>query len=174
MMEQSNLIRHLLRIITPEEVTDLTTFGDMDAKDTLTNLLISHNQGQEITYTPSGMAKIIPFPGQEEAVADLTIDGLDQGEIFTGHRVHQFINNFITKVKFESHKVHPGAKPVETTTFIINEKERFKNVYTKIKGKEVLDLYAKNSVVDLEQERKNRRDLSQNSSTGVLVNKKHY
>ncbi|MFG1515900.1 hypothetical protein ABMA71_14890, partial [Halobacteriovorax sp. ZH3_bin.1] len=68
----------------------------------------------------------------------------------------------------------PGAKPVETSTFILNEKEKFKTVYTRLKSREVLDLYAKNSVVDLEQERKNRRDLSKNSSTGVLVNKKHY
>lgn len=171
MMIEQGLIRHLLRIITPEEVNDLTTVGDMGAKDSLTDLLLGHNRGQEVSYTAGGMAKILPFPGQEEEVSNLGINDLTDGDICTGERVHQFINNFITRVRFE---VHPGATPVETTTFIINEKEKFKNVYTKIKGKEVLDLYAKNSVVDLSQERKNRRDLSQNSSTGVLVNKKHY
>lgn len=171
-MNDTDLIRKLLRVLTPEEVTDLTTFGDGIAKEALTDLLMGHNSGQQIKYNASGFAKVIPFP---ELITGVEDQGqLQDDQLVTGQRVHQFINQFITKVKFESHKVHPGAKPVETSTFILNEKERFKAVYSRLKGKEVLELYAKNSVVDLEQERKNRRDLSKNSSTGVLVNKKHY
>ncbi|EPZ50336.1 hypothetical protein M902_1591 [Bacteriovorax sp. BAL6_X] len=172
MMTQSNLIRNLLRVLTPEEASDLTTLGDASAKDALTDLLLAQNRGDKISYSQHGLAKVIPFPERFEAsqVSELGPDVV----ITTGPRVDQFINQFVTKVKFESGKVHPGAKPVETSTFIINEKEKFKTVYTRLKSREVLDLYAKNSVVDLEQERKNRRDLSKNSSTGVLVNKKHY
>ncbi|MFG1493206.1 hypothetical protein [Halobacteriovorax sp. ZH4_bin.1] len=172
MMTQGNLIRNLLRVLTPEEVSDLTTLGDASAKDALTDLLLAQNRGDKISYSPHGLAKVIPFPDRFEASQAPALD--PDEEIVTGPRVDQFINQFVTKVKFESGKVHPGAKPVETSTFILNEKEKFKTVYTRLKSREVLDLYAKNSVVDLEQERKNRRDLSKNSSTGVLVNKKHY
>ena len=171
MMEAQNLIRNLLRVLTPDEMGELTAQGNVTAKDALTDLLHGHNQGQEISYGPAGMAKVLEFP--DLMSPDISVEEASD-EIITGEKVHQFINQFITKVRFESHKVHPGATPVETSTFILNEKERFKAVYSRLKGKEVLDLYAKNSVVDLEQERKNRRDLSKNSSTGVLVNKKHY
>lgn len=172
-MEETQLIRNLLRILTPEEVSDLTTVGDASVREALTDLLVGHNQGHGLSYGVGGMAKILPFPDvSNEQEEPLSI--IEDIEIVTGPNVHQFINQFITKVQFESSKVHAGGRPVETSTFILNEKERFKAVYTKMKSREVLDLYAKNSIVDLEQERKNRKDLSKNSSTGVLVNKKHY
>ncbi|MFG1515739.1 hypothetical protein ABMA71_14070, partial [Halobacteriovorax sp. ZH3_bin.1] len=129
MMTQGNLIRNLLRVLTPEEVSDLTTLGDASAKDALTDLLLAQNRGDKISYSPHGLAKVIPFPDRFEASQAPALD--PDEEIVTGPRVDQFINQFVTKVKFESGKVHPGAKPVETSTFILNEKEKFKTVYTR-------------------------------------------
>jgi hypothetical protein len=60
------------------------------------------------------------------------------------------------------------------SSFILIEKERLKRSQKSLKQKEIIDLYQKNSHVDVEQIKGSNTNLSQAREAGVLVNKKQY
>ncbi len=55
---------------------------------------------------------------------------------------------------------------------ILEVKKRLKKSQEKIKESEIYGMYKKSSLVDLNQARKNREDMTKSSNLGVLVNKK--
>jgi hypothetical protein len=60
------------------------------------------------------------------------------------------------------------------SSFILIEKERLKRSQFSLKQKEIIDLYQKNSHVDVEQIKGSNNNLAQSRESGVLVNKKQY
>jgi hypothetical protein len=60
------------------------------------------------------------------------------------------------------------------SSFILIEKARLKQSQKTLKQKEIIDIYQKNSNVDVEQIKSTNNDPTSSSETGVLVNKKRY
>ena len=60
------------------------------------------------------------------------------------------------------------------STFILVEKARLKKSQKVLKQKEIIDLYQKNSSVDVEQIKSMNSEAAQGTEAGVLVNKKQY
>ena len=60
------------------------------------------------------------------------------------------------------------------STFILIEKARLKKSQKVLKQKEIIDLYQKNSSVDVEQIKSMNSETAQSTEAGVLVNKKQY
>jgi hypothetical protein len=60
------------------------------------------------------------------------------------------------------------------SSFILIEKARLKKSQQILKQKEIIDLYQKNSNVDVEQIKSTNTNFEQSREAGVLVNKKQY
>ena len=60
------------------------------------------------------------------------------------------------------------------SSFILIEKARLKKSQHVLKQKEIIDLYQKNSSVDVEQIKGSNTNLAQDRESGVLINKKQY
>lgn len=166
MVESNNLIMHLLRIITPEEISEIATKHNGGKFLSLTDLAVERfekkifrnfaDDAEESTSIEesntendiSTEAKILPFAIPEKDVAEV------QEEL---------------PVK----KVHHGENE-NMATFILIEKERLKKSQKSLKQKEIIDLYRKNSHVDVEQIKQSNQEAAASDESGILVNKKHY
>ncbi|MBC7713536.1 MAG: hypothetical protein H7177_09360, partial [Rhizobacter sp.] len=66
-------------------------------------------------------------------------------------------------------------KPDENmSSFILIEKARLKSSQKSLKQKEIIDLYQKNSNVDVELIKSTNHTAASSTEGGVLINKKHY
>ncbi|MEC7181216.1 MAG: hypothetical protein VXW15_00780, partial [Bdellovibrionota bacterium] len=77
----------------------------------------------------------------------------------------------------ESRLVLKGGEELSRgSLFILFQKEKLRSSVSKIKEKEVFDSYKKNSSVDLNQEKQNRKrdDRNLSSHVGILINKKQF
>ncbi|MDD4974500.1 MAG: hypothetical protein PHY93_09135 [Bacteriovorax sp.] len=182
---QNFLIMNLLRLITPEEIGDIATkhnggkflsltdlvnervehkiYRDFSSPDSMDEIHDAHNQ--------STQAKILPFKkpmveseevlGASEEVSSLSTMA------FAG-----------LEAKSESKKPQEevvGHKDNENmSSFILIEKARLKRSQQILKQKEIIDLYQKNSHIDVEQVKSSNNNLAQALDAGVLVNKKQY
>jgi len=172
-MAAIDLISSLLRIITPEEISELTTLSKGTSRLSLTDLMQMRMEGEDLDFSPEAEeegAKILPFkninePSDEEEVKE---------EFFAGENVQEYINHYFKKLKLQNSAVDEEGRTKDTSVFIINEKERFEYSRKKLKSREVLGLYMKNASVDIEQERMIKDDMSKSTRTGVLVNKKQF
>jgi len=179
-----SIIYDCLRILTTKEIDELTSLSVGTSKTSLTDLLckeysidlcdISHlNEKEEVKATL-------------KLVDDLDVDGSqneDQKEnVEITVKQHIDIDSDIVdevdetrkKKKFffsEEEKVVVEDK-MATVDFILEEKERLSASQKKLKGREIMDLYAKSASVSIEQEKKFKNNLQQSSVAGVLVNKK--
>jgi hypothetical protein len=184
MAATNHLIMDLLRIITPEEVGEITTKHNGGKFQSLTDLVnervqknIYRNFAQNIEQDDEGEgAKILPFKLEdlnEEIESDeesLEVPDLNPAEINKG--LTELAKNMLdkkTKAQIDEH-----ANDENMSSFILIEKARLKRSQETLKRKEVLELYQKNISVDVEQIRGQEDNLSQSSEAGVLVNKKQY
>lgn len=67
-----------------------------------------------------------------------------------------------------------SEESVSTSVFIIEQKEKLKEVRNNLKKIEVMKLYEDEASVNVEQERVENEDLTRSSQTGILINKKQY
>lgn len=162
------LYRGYLRILTPEEIKDLTTSSEGDRRVSLTDVINYKFDGNEIDlFSKEGPgAKILPFVRKEESGSGY------KGS--AGREVVECIERFFIREDNAETALDEIGREVETSTFIINEKKRFAYSQAKLKGAEILSLYRKNSLVDIEQEKIIKDDLEKSTQSGILVNKKHY
>lgn len=190
MAAQNFLIMNLLRLITPEEIGDIATKhngGKFLSLNDLVTERVEHNVHRDFSRSDSmneiheshatnALAKILPFKNREEghelvseaasiagdeAVVSLTAIVDEGGE-----------ENCENEKNTEKEIVHNEGENM--SSFILIEKERLKRSQHVLKQKEIIDLYQKNSNVDVEQIKGSNKNRSQDKDAGVLVNKKHY
>lgn len=184
MAAANHLIMDLLRIITPEEVGEITTKHNGGKFQSLTDLV--NERVQKNIYRNFAMnieqeeesegAKILPFKLEdlnEEFDAEgnpIEVPALNQEEINKG--LTELAKNMLDKKTSEDRDDHSSEENM--SSFILIEKARLKRSQQTLKRKEVLELYQKNISVDVEQIRGQEDNLSQSREAGVLVNKKQY
>ncbi|MGZ3788450.1 MAG: hypothetical protein ACXVLQ_08005 [Bacteriovorax sp.] len=183
MATQNFLIMNLLRLITPEEIGDIATKHNGGKFLSLTELVRERveqkiyrdfstpDSMEEIHEAHANQAKILPFKAKvpvdpasftnEEQVEPISLTDLAQVEL----------NQLVQK---EESRGIQHKEDENMSSFILIEKERLKRSQQSLKQKEIIDLYQKNSHVDVEQIKGSNNNLAQAREAGVLVNKKHY
>jgi len=170
MASKNVLLYHLIRVLTPEELNDLTTTSNGRNLVSLTKMLtedIEEDRKKE-------EAKVLLFrkreekqgdPGKEPQALALAIE--------CGVKCSTILDDHVKRITVLDRNYSKNC-PVnqETSTFIINEKDRFKNNYSKSKSKEILSLYKKSASLDIEREKSRLSDSKQSSLVGILINKK--
>ncbi len=167
-MAALSLLTDILRILTPEEIAELTNASSGSSRRGLTELMDMYEDDVLPQSLDGEGAKILPFGKAQEGELD------ERVYESAGREVVEYINHFYHKKQFAETAINKKGDAVVTSLFILNEKERFKYVQAKLKKKEVMGLYMKNANVDIEQEKILKDDLSKSSRAGVLINKKQY
>ena len=186
---QNPLIMKLLRIITPEEVGDIATKhngGKFLSLNDLVNERVEHKIYRDFSsssamdeihddHSHSVQAKILPFKKTKtpEQEAELEIGQID-------NPLSVMLESLV-QAKQEGPK--EAAEEIEAvehkenenmSSFILIEKARLKRSQQILKQKEIIDLYQKNSHVDVEQIKSSNTNFSEERESGVLVNKKQF
>lgn len=196
MAVQNLLIMTLLRIITPEEIADIATkhnggkflsltdlvnervdrkiyrdFSSVDSMDEIHDEHAAQNSENE------NSAKILPF------------NKLENKEVSSQEHAEEAPTpRFVTLAKPTSQfapAYEEVAAPVKAamvehkedenmSSFILVEKNRLKESQKALKQKEIINLYQKNSNIDVEQIKTTNQNPSTSNEAGVLVNKKQY
>lgn len=196
MAVQNLLIMNLLRIITPEEIADIATKhngGKFLSLTELVNERVERNIHRDFSSTDSmdeiheehatfndkkkeNQAKILPFK---------LVKHVDEvsGEPLVGPELPpSFIARAITTSQIvqeeelvsEAKAVAEHKEDENMSSFIMVEKARLKKSQKTLKQKEIIDLYQKNSNIDVEQIKNTNQVAGNASEIGVLVNKKQY
>tara|TARA_Y100001954_G_scaffold104803_2_gene114053 strand:+ start:1554 stop:2012 length:459 start_codon:yes stop_codon:yes gene_type:complete len=146
------IIRSLLRIITPGEISELTKIASLRPREALTDIMLrDYQRGRESIDKDSS------------STATLDEDLEETPSVQSGD--------------LESRLVLKGGEELSRgSLFILFQKEKLRSSVSKIKEKEVFDSYKKNSSVDLNQEKQNRKrdDRNLSSHVGILINKKQF
>jgi len=186
---KGQIIKNLFRILTPEEISELTTSfsgkkkvslsllvkADMDGLDY--QEVIEKEQASEDNEQGSGKAKILPFDNGEPVQSDLETSLILQ----VGQRVSKLMQEY-GKVFAELDKKVLGQKRFakkkslgarkQSSALILEQKKKLHQSYSKIKTMEVLTLYKDTSNVDIEQQKRSKEEFSSSTQLGVLVDKK--
>lgn len=173
-MAAASILTDVLRILTPEEISELTTSSSSSNRVELTDLLNQFEDGDEVYFgevEDEGGAKILPFNAKKEVDETPAEDEIIYS---AGPAVCEYLEHYLKKLEMGNTAISKSGEKVETSVFILKEKERFKYVQSKLKQKEVMGLYMKNANVDIEQEKTLKDDLSKSSRSGVLINKKQF
>ena len=186
---KGQIIKNLFRILTPEEISQLTTSfsgkkkvnlsllvkADMDGLDY--EDVIEREQGGEEPKIENGKAKILAFDGES------SIGPEDEACLVfqVGQRVSKLMQEYakvfaaldkkvLGQKRFAKKKSLSGRK--QTSTLILEQKKKLHKSYSKIKTMEVLSLYKYTSNVDIEQQKRSKEEFSSSTQLGVLVDKK--
>ncbi|NOT79184.1 MAG: hypothetical protein HOP07_09320 [Bacteriovoracaceae bacterium] len=196
MATQNLLIMNLMRIITPEEIADIATKHNGGKFLSLTDLVnervekeiyrdFSSNDSVDIIHEEHAQkhlekeAKILPFNFKEDQVVS---NVAEEGTLFES-RPRLIATSQLAEDYFEQQVEKPAIKEeikiehVEDenmSSFILIEKSRLKKSQKSLKQKEIIDLYQKNSNVDVEQIKSTNQKAGDSNESGVLVNKKQY
>lgn len=200
MAAQNLLIMNLLRIITPEEIADIATKHNGGKFLSLTDLVMErverkiyrdfsnpdsideiHEAHFKQSNPEAASPKILPFSKitpkvNNEILSDqlprlmnekaqrLTLSPrlIQTSQVAYQDEVHEEVDEAVHK------------EDENMSTFIMVEKARLKKSQKILKQKEIIDLYQKNSSVDVEQIKSSNAEAAQSSEAGVLVNKKQY
>jgi hypothetical protein len=157
------LFMDLLRIITPEEISELTTKHEGEIRHTLSEYLLAEVEGRTFVMD-SGKAtdkkkgdNVLPFPGQEQA-----LESSDEAPLEVQEAV---------EVVVEAEAVNLAVDT--TSSFILSEKKRFEKNQRHLKSIEVMNLYSQGASQTGRLKKKDT-DLNHNIDVGALINKKHY
>lgn len=188
---KGHLIMSLLRILTPEEISRLTTSYSGQKKIPLSVLLAADVNGEKYKdlfkastnsdETPLDSDKILPFPEKENfnqptkvgPVAKLTFQcGIKVLKLLEAYsKTFEKMNkNIFGQVRFPK-KVSKGSVK-QTSSMILEEKKKLYKSYSMIKRMEVLSLYKDGKGLDIKTSKRNKDNLGHSSSLGVLINKK--
>lgn len=197
MATQNTLIRTLLRIVTPEEIADIATKHNGGKFLSLTDLVterIEHNVSHDFSNpdiideiheayskdkSEDTQAKILPFTNH----SNLTPAQSSINEASSNNEEKKVLFKSALKVKaittaqeiIEEDVVEVKHKENENmSSFILVEKARLNKSQKVLKQKEIIDLYQKNSNVDVEHIKTTNSNPASSSEAGVLVNKKQY
>lgn len=194
---KGHIIMSLLRILTPEEISRLTTShsgqkkvplsmiltADVDGKNYRDIIEESRRSSEDSAEKEEG-AKILKFDENPAEAVELSLNDIPKQEKFffqSGQRVLKLLEAYVkTFEKMNKNifgqkrfpKKTGSANVKQASTMIIEEKRKLYNSYSKIKRMEVLSLYKNTSDVDIHSQKRNKEDLGHSSSLGVLINKK--
>lgn len=189
MAAQNFLIMNLLRVITPEEIGDIATKHNGGKFLSLTDLVnerVEHNvfrdfssadAFEEMHEQHNQKAKILPFKKtnddfQETPKADDS-EAEEVSSLSAMAEAHLAPDKKETTAQDQKQEV-AHQENENMSSFILIEKERLKRSQQSLKQKEIIDLYQKNSNVDVEQIKGSNNNFAQAKEAGVLVNKKQY
>jgi hypothetical protein len=203
MAAQNLLIMNLLRIITPEEIADIATKHNGGKFLSLTDLVnerVERKIYRDFTNINSidlihdehaihkeslKTAKILPFktPAKKnqqlvEESSDSNSDNGNSKVVFKAITTSQISpvimeESLVTKAQAIEQKIQ-HKEDENMSSFILIEKERLKHSQENLKRKEIINLYQKNSNIDLEQIKSTNQAAGDAGEAGVLVNKKQY
>lgn len=185
---RGQLVKNLLRVLTPEEIAELTTSSSEKKKVSLSLLMQSDLNGEnylevmETFQSPDeelrgkkdlSEARILPFDS-EHAEEDVSFT------FQAGQRVHALLEEYgkvfaeldkkvLGQKRFPKKKSYTGKK--QTSELILEQKKKLHDSYSKIKSQEVLSLYQETSATEV-QKRSKDEEFSYSSKLGVLINKK--
>lgn len=175
---------NLLRLITPEEIGDIATKhsgGKFLSLTTLVSERFEHQVYRDFSSIDSldeihsdhhsAQAKILPFKKPGSLKEEVPV--VNNEEAIEGPDKNQGEKSAELEVKAEE-EILEHKENENMSSFILIEKERLKRSQYNLKQKEIIDLYNKNSAVDVEQIKGSNNNLSQAKEAGVLVNKKQY
>ena len=131
-----------MRVLTPEEIDLLTTIDTGKQKISLTKVLLNKINGIDEVYENG----FLTLQEKSDSLKKKTKEEKDK----------TLTNDKIKK------------KPSSSLT---NEIDKTKENYQKIKQKEMLNHYKKNSLIDIAKEG-NQKDLKESANEGLLINKK--
>jgi len=188
MAAQNFLIMNLLRLITPEEIGDIATKHNGGKFLSLTDLVnerveqnvfrdFSHADALDDFHDQNSKAKILPFKKNTEDTLESTqVEAESSEEVIS---LAALADSQVAQTKNEESNEETSSEIAHQenenmSSFILIEKERLKRSQKSLKQKEIIDLYQKNSSVDVEQIKGSNTNLSQAREAGVLVNKKQY
>lgn len=191
MAETTHLIMSLLRIITPEEIGEITTKHNGGRFQPLTDLMNERVHQQifrdfssyqpENTETKEKTAKILPFPApsskEGEEIPILVKDENSLSPELDEEKIKASLNELAHKMaqlEKEEKELNKHSEDENMSSFILIEKIRLKKSQQALKEKEILALYQKNISVDVEQIRGQEENMTQSKEAGVLVNRKQY
>ncbi len=187
---QNLLIMNLLRLITPEEIGDIATKHNGGKFLSLTDLVnerVERNIYRDFSnpestdkiheeHSHNKQAKILPFKKPETA-NDIQLSSTDKsGEnpVSLADMANASLENSESSAPEEKKAEVEHKENENMSSFILIEKARLKRSQQILKQKEIIDLYQKNSTVDVEQIKGSNTNLAQAREAGVLINKKHY
>ena len=200
MAVQNLLIMNLLRIITPEEIADIATkhnggkflsltdlvterverkiYRDFSGPDCIDEIHEAHSKQSD----DKQIAKILPFN-----LKNATLEKLAESDLSFKKASLPSVRSSLTTMAIQTSQIATYDEPEDLaatdvehkedenmSTFIMVEKARLKNSQKTLKQKEIIDLYQKNSSVDVEQIKSSNAEAAQLSESGVLVNKKQF
>ncbi|MBC7540588.1 MAG: hypothetical protein H7281_17320 [Bacteriovorax sp.] len=182
---QNFLIMNLLRLITPEEIGDIATKHNGGKFLSLTDLVserVDHKIYRDFSspdsmdeihdaHNLSTQAKILPFkkPMFEDEEVREKNDEVSSLNDMANATIETNSDSKKLHVEVIEHKENENM-----SSFILIEKARLKRSQQILKQKEIIDLYQKNSNVDVEQIKGSNNNLALAREAGVLVNKKQY
>ena len=195
MAVQNLLIRNLLRIITPEEIADIATkhnggkflsltdlvnerverkiYRDFTSSDAVDEI---HEEHTKQNNEKDGTAKILPFKNVDHTDLRPSEEGKKgPGFVFQAIRTSQVAppaEEFVSLQ--EKSPVVEHKEDENMSSFILVEKSRLKHSQKSLKQKEIINLYQKNSNIDVEHIKTTNQDPGASTEAGVLVNKKQY
>lgn len=191
------LLDKLLGLLSPDEIAQLTTISQGSSRVPLTQMMLEE-QGQISLKAEGEEAKILPFARPEDKSSQAPSN---PSEASNPDNVTPFNAQADTQAAppvapvSDSNSVQQSASTDEvqavsvdesedlvnadttssasTSLLILEVKRKLKSAQEKIKEKEVYDLYKKNNLIDIQQEKlNNQSDMKKSSNMGVLVNKK--
>lgn len=184
MATQNFLIMNLLRVITPEEIGDIATKHNGGKFLSLTDLVnerVEHKIYRDFSgadamdeihdaHNPTGSAKILPFKKQGEELS-ATKEDAAEAQLGSEEVVEDAASGELPEKEKPVEVAHKENENM--SSFILIEKARLKRSQQILKQKEIIDLYQKNSYVDVEAI-KGSNNQEEASEAGVLINKKQY
>ena len=197
MAVQNLLVMTLLRIITPEEIADIATkhnggkflsltdlvservdrkiYRDFTSTDSMDEIHDEHAAQHGSGSTGENSAKILPFKSEKstsEVLEDEAVESSTQKFVSQARPTSQLAPVYeeeIVQTKVVEHKEDENM-----SSFILVEKARLKQSQKSLKQKEIINLYQKNSNIDVEQIKSTNQNPGASNEAGVLVNKKQY
>ncbi len=179
------LIMNLLRLITPEEIGDIATKHNGGKFLSLTDLMnerVEHGISrdfsspmmmEEIYEAENSQAKILPFKKADRTEEKVSEVSPAKDEVVSLTDVAQAtLSESQSPTHTEYEEDHKDNENM--SSFILIEKARLKRSQQTLKQKEIIELYQKNSHVDVEQIKSSNTNSAQAKEAGVLVNKKQY
>ena len=150
MKPSERIIRSLLRIVTPAEISELTKVASSRPRVALTDIMTKDHDRSK---------------GEEPSSSGTVLD--DELDDTSSEHLESTSSKLILK---------GGEELSRGSLFILSQKDKLRSSVSKIKKREVFDSYKKNSSVDLNQEKQNRKreDRNLSSHIGILVNKKQF
>ncbi|MCK5882561.1 MAG: hypothetical protein KAG61_02645 [Bacteriovoracaceae bacterium] len=189
-MKTNLSIFRILRLITPEEIEELTSSSTGGAQESLTSLMLSQLANFDAVghsdEDDSG-AKILPFnmaAGKKSKRARDSIDDEIEGHSKRAEEAETRREEAIRLASEKSVQFNGGSvafdeevqldEKLDTSVFILAEQRKLKKSQERLKIKEVIGLYQKNAAVSVEQEKKVNEDMSKSTYSGILINRRRF